>query len=379
MNIKRELMEDIINKLKNTKKAICLYGARQVGKTTLSKLILEKMNLKYLTVNADEGKYIDVLSSRDKDKMKLLLSDYEMFFLDEAQRIPDIGINLKIIVDEFPQLKVIATGSSSFELANKISEPLTGRVWTYVLFPLSISEIKSIHTPFEINNKLSELLVYGQYPEVFTTANQFDKQRLLEEICRSYLYKDVLELATIKHASKLKDLLKLLSFQIGSEVSIHELSISLGLSRDAVERYIDLLEKSFVLLRLKAFSRNMRKEVSKMDKIYFYDLGIRNAIIDNFKPLQDRNDIGQLWENFLIIERQKLLSCRNITASSYFWRIQTGAELDYIEERENNLYGYEFKYTNKRAKPPKSWMDNYKEAKYKLINKENFLDFVSSV
>jgi len=377
MYIPRLISKQIIDKLNTSNKGIIIYGARQVGKTTLARQIVNCLKLKTLVVNADEQKYINVFSSRDLNKMKSLVAGYDLLIIDEAQRIQDIGINLKILIDNLPGLKIIATGSSSFDLANKIAEPLTGRVWTYKLYPLAIYELKNISSAFEIDNKLEERLIYGSYPEVYTTISIKQKKELLEEISRSYLYKDVLHLVTIKHINKINDLLKLLAFQIGSEVSIQELSAQLDMSRGAVDRYIDLLEKSFILFRLKGFSRNLRKEVSKMDKIYFYDNGIRNVIIDNLKPLKDRSDTGQLWENFLIIERQKYLEYKRTYAMSYFWRTYTGAELDYVEECENRLYGYEFKFSATKEKAPHSWMENYPKAEYKCINKDSYLNFVS--
>lgn len=377
MKIPRVLLNPIIEKLKNTDKIVILYGARQVGKTTLVNDIVNILGLKTLSVNADQTKYIDILSSRDLEKMQSFVSGYELLFLDEAQRIPDIGINLKILADGAPKLKIIATGSSSFDLANKVSEPLTGRTWNYNLYPISFYELKSLFNDFELNNNLEKMLIYGCYPEVVTTVNFNDKQALLEKISAAYLYKDAIELTTIKHANKIKDLLKLIAFQIGSEVSIAELSNSLKLSHDAVERYIDLMEKSFIIFRLKGFSRNLRKEVNKMDKIFFYDLGIRNAVIDNFKSLKDRNDIGQLWENFLIIERKKKLAYTETRASPYFWRTYTGAELDYIEEREGKLFGYEFKYGAVKARAPHTWLKEYKNSNFELINRDNYLSFIT--
>ncbi len=377
MFIQRTIGAEIVEKIKNTNKIIVLYGARQVGKTTLVKKIIPELNLKCLSINADEEKYNSVLSSKNLDKIKSLVSGYQLLFIDEAQRIDDIGLNLKIIADELPNLKVIATGSSSFELANKLSEPLTGRAWMLNLFPLAVCELLSIYNEFELNSKLEDILVFGSYPEIFTTKNHMQKRELLEIVGRSYLYKDILELATVKHSSKIKDLLKLLAFQVGSEVSINEVSNSLNISREAVERYIDLFEKAYVLFRVKGFSRNLRKEVSKMNKIYFYDTGMRNVVIDNLKPLKDRNDVGQLWENFLMSERQKIIAYQHTYAASYFWRTNTGAELDYVEEKDGELFGYEFKYGKSKPRPPKSWLETYPGSTYELINKENFFKFVS--
>ena len=378
MNIERALKNQIIKKIKATNKIAIIYGARQIGKTTLSKEIIKELNLKTFFVNADEEKYIDILSSRDFAKINRLINGYELLFIDEAQRIPEIGINLKIIRDEMPQLKIIVTGSSSFELANKIAEPLTGRKWTFNLFPISVSELKKHFSDFEIDEKTEELLIFGGYPEVLTTKNWQEKKELLKEISQSYLYKDIFKIAKIKHSSKIKKLLQLLAFQIGSEVSISEIATQLEINKETVSRYIDLLEKSFVIFRLSGFNRNLRKEVSKMDKIYFYDLGIRNIVIDNLKTLDNRNDVGALWENFLLIERKKYLEYTKKIASQYFWRTTTGAELDYVEEQDGKLFGFEFKWnSNKKVKAPKSWIENYKETEFKVINNNNYLDFIN--
>jgi uncharacterized protein len=377
MKIERAIKKEVIKNIKESNKISVIYGPRQVGKTTLSEDVIAELNFKTLKINADQEKYIDVLSSRDVDKMRTLVAGYDLLFIDEAQRVPDIGINLKILHDELPSLKIIATGSSSFELANKIHEPLTGRIWTYRLFPLSFHELSAYHNDFELNNFLENALVYGSYPEVWLSENIKSKERQLYEISHSYLYKDMLDLQDVRQSAKIKDLLKLLAFQVGSEVSLSELAGKLGVSRETVGRYIDLLEKVFVIFRLSGFNRNLRKEISKMDKIFFYDLGIRNALIDNFKQLDDRADIGALWENFLIAERMKFLSYENINAGRYFWRTHTGAELDYVEERSAKLYGYELKYGSKRKKAPQAWTENY-AGDFQLINRNNFLGFIKN-
>lgn len=376
MHIERAIENDIIEKLRTSKKAVVIYGARQVGKTTLAKDIVAKLGMKTLFVNADQEKYIDVLSSRDLDTMKSLVSGYELLVIDEAQRIPEIGLNMKILLDELPELRILATGSSSFDLANKIREPLTGRAWSFTLFPISVSELSREKSDFQLRDSVENFLLFGQYPEVVGLENWKAKEELLLELSKSYLYKDALDLLVVKQTSKIRDLLKLLAFQTGTEVSILELSNTLDLSRETVDRYIDLLEKSFVIFRLSGFSRNLRKEVTKMDKIYFYDVGIRNAVIGNFKPLSDRNDAGQLWENFLLAERMKFLAYSNCEAAAYFWRTYTGAELDYIEENADGLSGFEFKYGKKKGRSPKSFLSTYQDAKYELINTENWLPFV---
>ncbi len=377
MYIPRTMQNSIKDKILSSNKIIILYGPRQVGKTTLIKNILQKLTLKTLSINADEQKYIDIFSSRDLNKLKLLVSGYNLLFIDEAQRIPDIGINLKILHDNLPNLKIVTTGSSSFELANKIKEPLTGRTWTFNLYPISQYELSSFFNKFELLDKLEQLLVFGAYPEIFSIENLNDKTKYLEEITSSYLYRDVLSLSNIKHPNKIIDLLKLLSFQIGSQVSVKEIASSIGMARETVDSYIDLLEKSFVVFRLRGFSRNLRKEVTKMDKIYFNDLGIRNTLINNHNLLINRNDQGQLWENFLINERIKLLKNDNQLFSNYFWRLYTGAEIDYIEETEGKLNGYEFKYNKKIAKCPKTWQDTYPTAGFKCVNMNNYLDFIT--
>lgn len=375
--IERALLEPILAKIKTSKKVVILYGARQTGKTTLAKEIIRRLNFKTVSINADESRYRKVFSSQDLRKMQSLIADNQLLFIDEAQRIPEIGLNLKILNDAMPDLKILTTGSSSYELASKISEPLTGRAWIYTLYPLSMLELKKVHSDFELEERLETSLVYGNYPEVYSTIGNKNKIDLLRTIERAYLYKDALELTVMKNWTKISDLLKLLAFQVGSEVSIQELAQNLEMSRETVNRYINLLEKSFVVFRLSGFGRNLRKEVSKMDKIYFYDLGIRNTVIDNFHDLDDRNDTGQLWENFVICERMKYLEYKNIHASRYFWRTYTGAEIDYIEEGDGQLKGYEIKWNKTKTKTPDSWSKTYPGAFFNIINRKNYLQYIS--
>jgi predicted AAA+ superfamily ATPase len=377
MHIPRAIYLSVKDKILSSDKIVIVYGPRQVGKTTLVRNILQELPLRKLAVNADEKAYADVLSSRDLGRMRLLVEGYDLLFIDEAQRITDISINLKLLHDNLPKLKIIATGSSSFELANQIKEPLTGRTWTFTLFPIAWLELKDLYNPFELRQKLPEYLVYGSYPEISSIPNRKDKVQYLNELSSSYLYKDILEITSIRYSSKINDLLRLLAFQVGSEVSLSELGSSLSMSKETVTAYIDLLEQAFIVFRLSGFSRNLRKEITKMDKVYFYDLGVRNTVINQLNPLEQRNDIGKLWENFLMIERRKLLAYQSIYAGSYFWRTYTGAELDYIEERDGKLYGYEFKYGKKTAKPPKTWLDTYQNASYQCISQENFHSFVT--
>lgn len=376
MYIPRILTTPIIEKLTSFPKGVIVYGARQVGKTTLANEIIKKLSLKTLVINGDQSRFIDIITSRDLAKIQSLVSGYEMLFIDEAQRIPEIGINLKIILDNLPALKVLVTGSSSLDLASKISEPLTGRVWSYHLYPISFLELSAFQNRAELDLNLEERLRYGSYPEIFSYESLFQKREYLQTISDAYLYRDLIEFGDIKNSSKIRDLLKLLAFQIGSEVSLTELGTSLGMSKDTVSRYIDLLEKSFIVFRLGGFSRNLRKEVTRMDKIFFYDLGIRNILIDNLKPLKDRNDSGFLWENFLLLERMKFNNDKQALVSGYFWRTHTGAELDYVEEKNGTLFGFEFKSGSKIVKVPAGWLKAYPESKFQCINKNNYLDFI---
>lgn len=261
-------------------------------------------------------------------------------------------------------------------MTNKISEPLTGKTWTYTLFPISILEWKELYNPFEIDERLPEFLMYGMYPEIFSYKNELDKMDYLKELINSFLYKDLLELSQIKNSGKIYDLLRLLAYQIGSPVSYNELGKKLGLSTDTVISYINLLEKVFVIYRVPGFSKNLRKEITKNKKVYFYDIGVRNALIEDFTPPDKRPDIGHLWENFIISERIKRNSYQRAHLNSFFWRTYTGAELDYVEQGGGKLYGVEIKWGNKIAKAPKSWLENYIEADFRTVNSENYQDFV---
>jgi len=377
MKIKRKLFSVLKNQLIETNKGLVIYGPRQVGKTTLINDLLNEFKWNTLILNGDQrGPWWELLTSRELSKLTLLVSGYDAVFIDEAQRIPEIGLSVKIILDNFPDLKVIITGSSSLDLASKISEPLTGRIYSYKLFPISQGELRVTNTPYEIETQIEERLVYGSYPEIFSLKSIEEKTKYLQNLTNTYLYKDLLEFGDIRNSSKIHDLLKLLAFQIGNQVSLSELSSALEFSRTTVDRYIDLLEKSFIIFRLPGFSRNLRKEVTKMDKIYFYDTGVRNTIIGNLNLLHSRDDVGKLWENFLITERMKKQGYAQKIYSHYFWRLTSGAELDLVEETEGEIFGFEFKYGNKRDKVPSGWVKAYPKSKYQCINKENYLDFI---
>ncbi|MCF6332799.1 MAG: ATP-binding protein [Draconibacterium sp.] len=327
-----------------------------------------------LYLSADLSKNENLLMQRDLKILSDLTEGYRLLIIDEAQRVSDIGLVLKILYDEMPHLRVIATGSSSFDLANKTAEPLTGRKQVFHLLPFSLSEIASGMNNYELDQRLEEILIYGLYPEVYTSKTN-QKSEILDDICESYLFKDVLQLTTIKYTAKIRDLLRLLAFQVGHQVSVHELTQKLSLNRETVERYMDLLEKAFVIFRLPVYSRNLRNEVSKMDKIFFYDTGIRNSLIDNLKPLSQRIDIGNLWENFIVAERRKQLLYQRINVQSYFWRTYSGAEIDYVEEGENGLTGYEIKIEKNKVRIPKAWNNEY-GGNFQLINRANYLDWL---
>jgi len=376
MLIERALKSELKETLAKTSKIVLIFGPRQAGKTTLVKEVLASLPGKKLEINADELRYVDTLSSRNLDRLKQLVSGYDLLFLDEAQRVPEIGINLKLLHDHLPELRIIATGSSSLDLASKVREPLTGRTRTYQLMPLAISELAHHFNRYELNAKLEDLLLFGGYPEVFSLESKQDKMEYLREMTLSYLFKDILEVGAIKYTPKLRDLVRMLAYQVGSEVSINELCKSLQLHRDIVNNYLDLLEKSFVIIRLGGYHRNLRKEITRHNKIYFCDLGIRNAIIENFNPLDRRDDGGKLWENFLITERMKSQSYRRIASNYYFWRTYGHAEIDFIEEKEGKLFGYEFKFSSKLAKAPSSWGETYPESSFEVVNRDNYLDFL---
>lgn len=371
----RQLIANVRRRWETSPKAIIIYGPRQVGKTTLIKSILEP-DAKALYINADLRDYHDVLSSRDLRALRMLLDGYDYLLLDEAQRINNIGLTLKIIVDNIPDIKVIATGSSSLDLSSAIVEHMTGRYWEYQMYPISMRELADHTSTYDADRRLEELLVYGCYPEVFHYDSRRDKIDYLKNLTNSYLYKDILELSGIRNSKKLQDLLRLLSYQVGQLVSHNELGRNLNLSTETVQHYIDLLVKSFVLKPLHPYHDNQRKAITKMNKYYFVDLGVRNAVIDDYKPLHLRNDKGPLWENFLFIERQKYNEYNYPVENYFFWRLYSGAEIDYLEEQDGQLRGYEYKWKAKRSKSGKSWQNAYPEASYEQIDRDNYLDYI---
>lgn len=377
MKIFRSTLEQLVE-ITVPGKVTVVYGPRQVGKTTLVNAYMQLTNDRTMLINGDEAIYSDALSSRSLPQLQSLIGDSELLIIDEAQRVQNIGINLKIIVDNAPLLKIIATGSASFELANRISEPLTGRKRTLNLYPISFFECEKTFGSLEARHQLERWLVWGGYPDVVAATGRKEREAILDELVSSYLYRDVLELEDIRHASKIVDLLRLLAFQIGSEVSLSELAKSLSADFRTIERYLDLLEKVFVIYRVGGFSRNLRKEIVKNARYYFYDNGVRNALIQNYNPLNFRNDIGQLWENYLMIERQKANQRLSRHVNRYFWRTYDQKEVDYIEEYQGGLFGYEFKYTDGgiRKATRKEFLNAYPNAALDVITRDNFTDFV---
>ena len=357
-------------------KVLVLYGPRQVGKTTLLTEYLKRSKYKYRLDFGEDIRVREILESNNFKKIKDYAAGYELLAIDEAQKIPGVGNGLKIIVDQIPGIRVIATGSSSFDLAGQIGEPLTGRKITLILYPVAQIELQKQHNPFELRELLEDYLIYGSYPEVAAAENPKEKVRVLTEITSSYLLKDILALDKVKGSKILVDLLRLLAFQIGSEVSFSEIGQKLSIDNKTVARYIDLLEKNFVLFTLRGYSRNLRNEITKKAKYFFFDTGIRNTLIANLNPLELRNDIGMLWENFLIIERKKRLSYQEIPANLYFWRTWQQQEIDLIEEREGRLFAYEFKWSGKVG-VPKAFSEAYPQAEFQVVNKDNYLDFVT--
>lgn len=358
-------------------KVLVIYGPRRVGKTTLLESFLAQTTLRYKLDSGDNIRTQQILSSQDFGQILAYVEGYGLLAIDEAQGIPNIGMALKIIVDQTPGIRVIATGSSSFELAGQVGEPLTGRKRTLILYPFAQSELGSLYNRFELRERLEEFLIYGAYPEVVAAATAAAKIETISEIAYSYLFKDILAFDRVRSSRSLVDLLKLLAFQIGNEVSLNELATQLAMDVKTVGRYLDLLEKSFVIFRHGGFSRNLRSEVTSKAKYYFFDVGIRNALIAQFNPLNQRNDVGQLWENFVVVERMKRRAYGGIYANVYFWRTYDGQEVDLVEEREGRLFGYECKWsTTKRVTVPRSWLGAYPEAEFTVITPENYLDFV---
>lgn len=364
-------IENSIKEKINSGKAIVIVGARQVGKTTLLKEILK--NKEYLFLDADDPTIRNLLSNPNTEQIRTFIGDYKYIFLDEAQRIQGIGLTLKIITDQFKDVQLFVSGSSSFDLGNELNEPLTGRKWEYEMFPISWEEYESKIGFIKSEQQLENRLLYGFYPEVIN--NQGKERETLKNLVNSYLYRDILAFSDIRRPEVLEKLLQALALQMGSEVNYNELSQLIGINKVTVQKYIEILEKGYIIFKLNSFSRNIRNEIKQNRKVYFYDNGIRNMIIGNFNQLDLRVDKGSLWENFLISERRKQNIYKDTFSKMYFWRTKQQQEIDLVEESNGKIIGFEFKWNNKKTKFPQNFIDTYK-ADGLVVGRENFRDFI---
>ncbi|MCQ2273752.1 MAG: ATP-binding protein [Bacteroidales bacterium] len=370
-------LKQIIDNHKLNNKAIVIIGSRQVGKTTLLREMFPE-NDDCMWFFGDDLDTQQLFSNMTATRLRNIIGRHTTLVIDEAQRIQDIGLRMKLITDQMPDVKLIATGSSAFELSNQLNEPLTGRKWEYRMYPISFAEMVDHHGLQKELRMLPQRLVYGYYPEVVTSVG--DEKEILKQLSDSYLYKDLLALGSIKKPEKLVLLLKALAYQVGSQVSYNELAGTIGLDAKTVETYIQLLEKSYVVFRLTGFSRNMRNELKNSKKIYFYDNGIRNALVSNFANVESRTDMGALWENFVISERMKRNEYGRVWCNSYFWRTKDQTEIDYLEEQDGKLMAYEFKYNSRRkAKLPPSFDQAYPRTEFKEITPYNIEEFLCGV
>lgn len=355
-------------------KVIVIYGARRVGKTTLVREIEAKHANIALYLNADQPDVRESLTNKTSTELKEYVGRYTLVVIDEAQRVQNIGVTLKLLVDNYPAIQVIATGSSSFDLSNIVVEPLTGRKYEFTLYPLSVEELAQAYQRIDLSRLLETHLLYGSYPEIITATEA--KERLIRDIADSYLYKDILEYQQVKSSATVQSLLEALALQVGNEVSYVELANLLHIDKNTVSRYVDLLEQAFVIFHMRPLSRNLRKELGKLRKIYFYDLGIRNALIRSFNPLSHRTDTGAVWENYIISERVKWNGNHGRDPLRYFWRTYDQQEIDYIEEEGGSFSASEIKWTKARKKAPKAWRDGYPGASWNVITKDNYLNYL---
>ena len=376
MKIKR-LLEQKLPSLIQPGKVLVVYGPRRVGKTTLVKDFLKEYQGPYRFMNGEELSSQELLSQQNSAQLGQLISAVSLLVIDEAQRVPNIGLNLKILIDSFPHISIVATGSASLDIASKVEESLTGRKKTILLYPISFNELIQTYGAVDVKKQLNRWLIWGSYPETISIKSEEERSRYLDELAGSYLYKDILELDGVRHANKIVGLLRLLAFQIGNEVSLTELAGNLALNRKTVERYLDLLEKSFVIFRVGGFSRNLRKEIIKNSRYYFYDNGVRNSLIQNFSQLSLRNDVGQLWENYLMIERLKYLDYSEQRVNRYFWRTYDKKEIDLIEESGGVLHGYEFKLQGEVKRSTQIEFENAYNGRVRSINQKNFENFLT--
>ncbi len=367
-----EESEDILLK---KGKVFVLFGPRRVGKTMLIEKLISKFKGNIYIGTGDNFDLLEILSSQSLTKIKSALGKYDLIFIDEAQMIPNIGYSIKLLIDNMPEKTIILTGSSSFELSGQIGEPLTGRQKQKKLYPISMLELRNQFGGMFLIENLEELLIFGAYPDVLIQDSIVDKTEYLLSIRDSYLLKDIFSLSELKLQNKVFDLLRLLAFQIGHEVSMNELANNLGIAKQSVDRYLSLLEKAFIIKRMGGFSKNLRNEITKSSRYYFFDNGVRNAVINNFNTVNNRNDIGMLWENFMVMERLKKQEYQRLFSNNYFWRTYDQKEIDLIEERNGKLYAFEFKF-GKKSKEPKQWRAAYPDSEFNVVTPDNFLEFI---
>lgn len=358
-------------------RVVVLYGPRRVGKTTLIRRFAQDYDREALLVSGEDISVREFLASQSIVTLREFVGERRTLVVDEAQHVPQIGLNLKLLVDHVEGLRIVATGSSSFELAQQTGEPLTGRKTTLLLLPLAQLEIGRIEAAHETRAQLAARLIYGSYPEVVLAPGAEDREAYLKELVSAYLFKDILALEGIRHPDKLLRLLQLLAFQIGRDSSVSELGVQLGMGKNTVQRYLDLLQKTFVLFSRMGFSRNLRKEVVKSRRYYFYDNGIRNAVISNFNPLSLRADVGVLWENYIQAERLKRNLYTGRLADSYFWRTYDQQEIDLVEEHAGHLHGIEIKWSpNARVRLPRAWSKSYPASAFSVVHRDNYLEYI---
>ena len=377
MNINRVIEKTLIERLIPNKVNL-IFGTRRVGKTFMLKKILSTVDFQTLFLQGEDADTQRLLSERSIANYKRVLQNIELLVIDEAQAIPEIGKILKLIIDNIEGIRVIVTGSSAFDLANLSGEPLTGRAFFHELYPISQHELMEKENALQTSQNLEDRLIYGGYPELWNLPFGVTKAEYLKELLNTYLLKDIIAFEGIRNSSKIRDLLRLIAFQIGKEVSLEELSKQLQVSRNTVEKYLDLCSKVFVLKKIEAFSGNLRKEISKSSRWYFWDLGVRNALINDFRPLALRNDKGELWENYLISERLKFLKYNRSLAETYFWRTYDQQEIDWLEHENGQISAYEFKWKDVNVKIPKAFSTTYPEAPFSVINQDNYLPFITN-
>lgn len=371
------IVESQVERYLRPNKVVVLLGPRRVGKTFLLQKILSKTEEQYVLLNGEDVATRELFVRQSKTALEKMLSGHKFLIIDEAQKIPNIGNALKLMVDTIDGLKVLITGSSAFDVENYTGEPLTGRKMTFKLYSISEQELSKVGTPMSRVDQLHSSLIYGNYPELLQMDTNEEKHLYLRELLNSYLLKDILTFETIKNSDKIIDLLRLIAFQVGSEISIPELSNSLRISRNTVDKYLDLLTKVFIIVRVGGFSRNLRKEVNKSSRYYFLDNGIRNILIGNLNPIHLRNDMGILWENYMVSERIKYQNYNHILVYNYFWRTYDQQEIDWVEDRGGKLYGYEFKWNpRKNAKAPGGWTRAYPDAEFEVVNSDNYSDWL---